>query len=62
MDNIFLQKKKIMGKTKKSGLPTSFKKGHPVDRKQKFFLGWPHVQDLVVLINMISFFQRMLLI
>ena len=41
MDNIFLPKKKLRGK-KKSGLPTGLKKGHPLDRKQKFFLGWPH--------------------
>ena len=42
MDNIFLPIKNIKGKKrKKSGLPTGFKKGHPLDRKQKFFLGWP---------------------
>ena len=40
MDNIFLPKKNE-GKKKKCGLPTGFKNGHPLDRKQKFFLGWP---------------------
>ena len=42
MDNIFLPKKKFKEKKKKKcGLPTGFKNGHPLDRKQKFFLGWP---------------------
>ena len=40
----FPTQKKIEGKKKKCGLPTGFKNGHPLDRKQKFFLGWPHGQ------------------
>ena len=31
------ERKKIKGKKKKCGLPTGLKKGHPLDRKQKFF-------------------------
>ena len=43
----FPTKKKNYGKKKKKcGLPTGFKKGHPLDRKQKFFLGWPNVLTL----------------
>ena len=49
MDNIFLPKKKNYGeKKKKCGLPTGFKKGHPLDRKQKFFLGWPYTKLVLV--------------
>ena len=33
------EKKNLSEKKKESGLPTGFKKGHPLDRKQKFFLG-----------------------
>ena len=43
MDNIFLPNQKKKNHKKKSGLPTGFNNGHPLDRKQKFFLGWPGI-------------------
>ena len=54
MDNIFLPPKKIKEKKKKCGLPTGFKNGHPLDRKQKFFLGWPYIYLLAVVSNCIT--------
>ena len=41
MDNIFLPNQKKIKRKTKCGLPTGFNNGHPLDRKQKFFLGWP---------------------
>ena len=38
----FPTEKKKLRKKKKCGLPTGFKKGHPLNRKQKFLLGWPN--------------------
>ena len=42
----FPTEKKKLREKKKSGLPTGLKKGPPLDRKQKFFLGWPNLRDL----------------
>ena len=57
----FLQKKLFFSKNgqyfptkkpQKSGLPTGFKNGHPLDRKQKFFLGWPKRVGLTLVAQM----------
>ena len=54
MVNIFLPNQKKKKIEIKCGLPTGFNNGHPLDRKQKFFLGWPEtsyhsVRELVIL-------------
>ena len=50
MDNIFLQKKK---EVKKQQLicdrPTDHNNGHPLDWKQKFFLGWPYRPSIPII-------------
>ena len=45
MDNIFLQKKKKIGE-KNCDCPTGQNYSHPLDWKQTFFVGWPHVASV----------------